>query len=185
MDQRALVLAARDGDHDAFAVLVGEALARLDAVARLILRDAELARDAVQEAMVKAWRDLPGLRDPQRWDAWIHRITVNSAIEAARRRRRHVVEVELLDHDGPTSGDEHGQVLDRQVLEEALAALEPEQRALVVLRYYVGMSVPQAAATLGIPLGTAKSRLHRSLTQMRSVVVDPDRAPAPPVGEQA
>lgn len=185
MDQRALVLAARDGDHEAFAVLVGDALARLDAVARLILRDADLARDAVQEAMVKAWRDLPGLRDPERWDAWIHRITVNASIEAARRRRRRVVEVELLDHDGPARGDEHAQVLDRQVLEAALSSLEPEQRALVVLRYYVGMSVPDAAATLGIPLGTAKSRLHRSLTQMRSVVVDPDRAQARPFGEQA
>ena len=88
MEQRALVLAERDGDHDAFALLAGQALARLDAVARLILRDSDLARDAVQEAMVKAWRDLPGLRDPERWDAWIHRITVNSSIEAARRRRR-------------------------------------------------------------------------------------------------
>lgn len=185
MDQRALVLAARDGDHDAFAVLAGMGLARLDAVARLILRDAELARDAVQEAMVRAWRDLPGLRDPERWDAWIHRITVNASIEAARRRRRRVVEVELLDQDGPTPSDEHAQVLDRQMLEAALAALQPEQRALVVLRYYVGMTMPDAAAALGIPLGTAKSRLHRSLNQMRSVVVDPERAPARAHREQA
>jgi RNA polymerase sigma-70 factor (ECF subfamily) len=185
VEQRALVLAARDGDHDAFALLASQALARLDAVARLILRDADLARDAVQEAMVKAWRDLPGLRDPERWDAWIHRITVNSAIEAARRRRRRVVEIELLDHDTRMTPDAQEQVLDRQVLEEALASLEPEQRALVVLRYYLGLSVPEAADTLGIPLGTAKSRLHRSLLQMRSVVVGPDRAMAPGPGGQA
>ena len=170
VDQRVLVEAARRGDHDAFAVLAERALARLDAIARLILRDAELARDAVQEAMVKAWRDLPGLRDPDRWDAWLHRITVNSAIEAARRRRRRVVEVELLPDTGPSAPDHASQVVDRRLLAEALATLEPEQRALVVLRYYVGMSVPDAAATLGIPLGTAKSRLHRSLTQLRFAV---------------
>lgn len=185
MEQRALVLAARDGDHDAFALLAGEALARLDAIARLILRDAELARDAVQEAMIRAWRDLPGLRDPERWDAWIHRITVNASIEAARRRRRRVVEVELLPNDGPPTPSPQTQVLDRQVLDEALASLEPEQRALVVLRYYAGMSMPQAASALGIPLGTAKSRLHRSLKHMRSLVVDPDRALARSSGEQA
>ena len=94
MDQRALVERA-GGDHDAFAALVGAALARLDAAARLILRDAELARDAVQEAMVRAWRDLPGLRDPDRFDAWLHRLTVHACIDAARHRRRRVIEVEL------------------------------------------------------------------------------------------
>ncbi len=184
MEQRALVLAARDGDHDAFAVLAREALARLDAVARLILRDSDLARDAVQEALVKAWRDVPGLRDPERWDAWIHRITVNSSIEAARRRRRRAVEIELLDIDARTTPDAQEQVLDRQVLEEALASLEPEQRALVVLRYYLGLSVPEAADALGIPLGTAKSRLQRALLHRRSVVVGPDRATAYGPGDQ-
>ena len=170
VNQRVLVEAARQGDHDAFAVLVEAALARLDAVARLILRDSELARDAVQEAMVKAWRDLPGLRDPDRWDAWLHRITVTTSIEAARRRRRQVVEVELLPDDARSEPDVSGQVADHELLEQALATLEPEQRALVVLRYYLGMSVPEAAAALDIPLGTAKSRLHRSLGHMRSVV---------------
>lgn len=95
MDQRWLVEQARRGDHDAFATLAGAAIARLDAAARLILRDPELARDAVQEAFVRAWRDLPGLRDPDRFDAWIHRLTVHACIDAARRRRRRPVEVEL------------------------------------------------------------------------------------------
>ena len=74
MDQRGIVERARRGDHDAFASLVDVHLARLDAAARLILRDPELARDAVQEALIRAWRDLPGLRDPDRFDAWLHRL---------------------------------------------------------------------------------------------------------------
>ena len=94
MDQRVLVERAGAGDHDAFAVLVRGIIARLDAAARLILRDPELARDAVQDALVHAWRDLPGLRDPDRFDAWIHRITVRSCLEILRRRRSRVIEVQ-------------------------------------------------------------------------------------------
>ncbi|HEY8636880.1 MAG TPA: sigma factor, partial [Candidatus Limnocylindrales bacterium] len=68
MDQRDLVERAKRGDHDAFALLAGAAVARLDAAARLILRDPELARDAVQEGFIRAWRNLPALRDPDRFD---------------------------------------------------------------------------------------------------------------------
>ena len=95
MEQLELVKRARGGDHDAFAVLAATALARLDAAARLIVRDTELARDAVQDAMLKAWRELPTLREPERFDAWLHRLTMRACIDAARRRRRHVVEVAL------------------------------------------------------------------------------------------
>jgi RNA polymerase sigma-70 factor (ECF subfamily) len=167
VDQRGLVELAGRGDHDAFAVLARGAIARLDAAARLILRDSELARDAVQEALMQAWRDLPGLRDPDRFDAWLHRLTVHSCIDAARHRRRRIVEVELTPLDGPTVSDSAALVADRDLLDRALAGLEPDARALVVMHYYLGMSVPEAADSLGIRLGTAKSRLSRSLALMR------------------
>jgi RNA polymerase sigma-70 factor (ECF subfamily) len=170
VDQRDLVERARRGDHDAFAALAGAAIARLDAAARLILRDRELARDAVQDAMMRAWRDLPGLRDPEKFDAWLHRLTVHACIDAARHRRRRPIEVELNVLDSPTVADISSQVIDRDLLDRGLRALEPEWRAIVVMHYYLGMPLPDAAAALGIPLGTAKSRLHRSLGVLRSTV---------------
>ena len=119
MDQRGLVERAMGGDHDSFAALARGSVARLDAVARLILRDADLARDAVQEALVRAWRDLPGLRDPSNFDAWLHRLTVNASIDAVRRRRRRVIEVELTPIHDPTIPDETIRVADRDQLARA------------------------------------------------------------------
>ena len=95
MDQRGLVEQARKGDHDASTALVDLILVRLDAVARLIVRDPEFAREAVQETYIGGWRDLPGLRDPDRFDAWLHRLIVNACLDQVRRRRRRVIEVEL------------------------------------------------------------------------------------------
>ena len=89
-------------------MLAGAAVARLDAAARLILRDGDLARDAVQDAMVRAWRDLPGLRDPDRFDAWLRKLTVNACIDVARRRRRRSIEVELTPILMPSIADDVG-----------------------------------------------------------------------------
>ena len=170
MDQRGLVERARGGDHDAFTILLDVRLARLDAAARLILRDPELARDAVQEACIRAWRDLPGLRDPDRLDAWLHRLVVNACLDLVRRRRRRVVEVELSPLDLPAARDAAGDLADRQLLDDALARLDPGHRAVVALHYLLGMPLPEVAASLRIPLGTAKSRLHYALAAMRTTV---------------
>ena len=171
VDQRGLVEQAQKGDHDAFTALVDLTLVRLDAVARLIVRDPELARDAVQDTYIRAWRDLPGLRDPDRFDAWLHRLIVNSCLDQVRRRRRRVIEVELTPIDMPAAIDVAGELADRDMLEEALARLDPGHRAVVVLHYFLGMPLPDVAAAVGIPLGTAKSRLHYALAAMRVAVL--------------
>ena len=176
VDQRELVVRAGRGDHDAFAVLVHGSVTRLDAIARLILRDTELARDAVQEAFIRAWRDVPRLRGPERFDAWLHRLTVNACMDASRVQRRRVREVELtplIRH--PRVGDGLAALADRDFLDRALRCLPPEQRALVVLRFHLDLTLPEAAETLGIPLGTAKSRLHRALDTLRSLTAAQDR----------
>jgi RNA polymerase sigma-70 factor (ECF subfamily) len=178
VDQRDLVVRARGGDHDAFTALVDLTVARLDSAARLILRDPELARDAVQESLIRAWRDLPGLRDPDRFDAWVHRLTVHSCLDLARRRRRRVIEVELEQTDVASPSDFSSGVADREQLDRALRGLDLAHRAVIVLHYYLGMPMPDVAAVMGIPLGTAQSRLHSALVAMRATVVRDPTAPA-------
>ncbi len=170
MDQRGLVERARRGDHDAFTQLARGSVTRLERAARLILRDPELARDAVQEALIRAWRDLPGLRDPGRFDAWLHRLTVNACFDLVRRRRRRVIEVEIDAIHEPTEGDHASVLADREVVDAAMRRLDERGRAIVVLHYYLGMPLTDVAATLGTPVGTVKSRLHRALGEMRASV---------------
>jgi RNA polymerase sigma-70 factor (ECF subfamily) len=172
VDQRGLVERARKGDHDAFSELARAAVVRLDQAARLILRDPELARDAVQDGLIRAWRDLPGLRDPDRFDAWLHRLTVNACLDLARRRRRRPIEVELSPIDHPSTGDASAVIGQRDLIENVLRSLDPGGRAIVVLHYYLGMPLTDVAATLSIPVGTVKSRLHRALGEMRVAIAD-------------
>jgi RNA polymerase sigma-70 factor (ECF subfamily) len=168
--QLELVERARRGDHDAFAALAGAVLGRMDGAARLILRDPEQAKDAVQEALVRAWRDLPTLRDPERFDAWLHRLLVRCCIDEARRLRRHRFDVELTPIHAPAIEGGVSLTDDRDQLERGFVRLPPEDRALIVLHHYLGLPMPEAAAALGIPLGTAKSRLHRALNDMRAAI---------------
>jgi RNA polymerase sigma-70 factor (ECF subfamily) len=174
--QLELVERARRGDHDAFAALAGAAIARLDAAARLILRDPDQAKDAVQETLVRAWRDLPTLRSPDRFDAWLHRLLYRACIDEARRLRRHRFDVELTPIDSPGTSDTASAAADRDQLERGFSRLEPEARALIVLHHYLDLPLPEVAIALGIPLGTAKSRLHRALGSMRAAL-DADTRP--------
>jgi RNA polymerase sigma factor (sigma-70 family) len=179
VDQHGLVERARRGDRYAFAELIRASGARLDATARLILRDPDLAQDAVQETLIRAWRSLPGLRDPATFDHWLHSLVAHACIDLIRKRRRRVIEVELAPiHDTPTM-DGASVIADRDQLDRVLARLEPEARAVVVLHFYLDMPLPRVAATLGIPIGTAKSRLHRSLGAMRSALAIEEVASAP------
>jgi RNA polymerase sigma-70 factor (ECF subfamily) len=168
VDQRELIDRAKRGDHVAFAELVDGSLRRLDAAARLILRDPDLAQDAVQDALIRAWRDLPGLREPDRFDAWLHRLTVNACLDLLRRRRRRPIEVELSPIDAMRMPDQTSAFDEHELLDAALQRLDPGHRAVVALHYLLGMPLPEVATSLGIPYGTAKSRLHYALAAMRT-----------------
>jgi len=185
VDQQGLVEQARRGDHDAFAELARAAVVRLDRAARLILRDPELARDAVQEGLIRAWRDLPSLRDPDRFDAWLHRLIVNACIDQTRRRRRRPIEVELTPIHAPATSDMSGALADRDQVDRVLRHLDEAGRAIVVLHYFVGLPLTEVANALGIPVGTVKSRLHRSLREMRgATATEPASTPSPVSGGQ-
>ncbi len=175
--RRELVEAAGRGDHEAFEILATSAADRLHAVARLILRDSALAEDAVQEALVNAWQQLPSLRDPDRFDAWLYRLVVNACADQGRQLRRRSQQVRLLSLDVPIS-DDTGDVADREQLERGFNRLKPDQRAVVVLHFYSGFSAAEIAPILGIPVGTARSRLHYATEAMRAALEADARPPA-------
>jgi RNA polymerase sigma-70 factor (ECF subfamily) len=167
--QTELVEQAQRGDREAFGVLASVAVDRLYGIARLILRDAELAQDATQEALVRAWRDLPTLRDVERFDAWLYRLIVRSCADAGRRRRRWRAEVTVL-HAEPAEQDRASELADRDELERGLRRLSDAQRSILVLNFYVGLTPSEMADALDIPIGTAKSRLHYALEALRAAL---------------
>jgi RNA polymerase sigma-70 factor, ECF subfamily len=175
--ERDLVLAASSGSNEAFGVLVARSADRCYALAYRILRDVELAQDAVQAALLGAWEGLPGLRDPDRFDVWLTRLVVNACYAEARRQRRWTTKLHLIPADHPALADTAVSVADRDELERAFRRLPPEQRAVVVLHHYRGLSLAEVATTLGIPAGTARSRLHHATRQLRAAV-DADARPA-------
>lgn len=167
---RTLVERARGGDHAAFAKLAEASTDRLYGVATLILRDSDRAQDAVQDALVSAWRDVRGLRDPDAWDAWIHRLVVRACYREADRHRRRRLLVNTFDPTPPTIGDGSTSLADRDEVERGFRRLTVEQRAIIVLHFHVGLSSAEAGDVLGIPEGTARSRLHRALHAMRAAL---------------
>jgi RNA polymerase sigma-70 factor, ECF subfamily len=164
-----LVAQARDGDRDAFDVLMTTHVDHLYRLARLILRDVDGAEDAVQETLVRCWRDLPGLREVERFDAWLNRLLLNAVTDEARRRRRSSAHVTLLRVE-PVQSDDTSAFADRDELAGVFGRLSLDHRKIVVLHHYLGLTVEEAATTIGIPIGTAKSRLHYATEALRAAL---------------
>lgn len=165
-----LVERAQRGDHHAFSILVAGSIDRLYAVAYRILREGDLARDATQQAFMEAWRDLPALRDPNRWEAWTYRLVVHACYARKRSERRYGAAIQQLAFDDVASPDAALSVADRDQLERIFRRLPPEQRAVVVLHHYVGLPLTEVAQVLGIPPGTARSRLHNATRRLRAAL---------------
>jgi len=174
---RALVDRAKQGDEDAFAALTSATGDRCMAIAYRILRDVDLAEDAVQTAFVAAWRELRALRDPERFEAWLHRLLVNACYAEARRRQRRTTSLFALTPDGAFAADEILSVNNRDQLERGFRRLPPEQRAVLVFHHYLGLTLPEVADRLGIPVGTAKSRLHYASAALRAALEADARLP--------
>jgi RNA polymerase sigma-70 factor (ECF subfamily) len=164
------------GDADAFDALVATTIGRLDGAARLILRDPVRAEDAVQEAYAKAWRDLPGLRDPDRFEAWLRRLVVHACYDELRRARRRPIQVHPDGLDDLLTSDGEEVLADRDALERAVRGLDIDLRTVVVLFYYLDLPVPEVAQAAGIAVGTAKSRLFRARAELRSALGEPAEA---------
>jgi RNA polymerase sigma-70 factor (ECF subfamily) len=168
-----LVERAQRGDHAAFDTLAASAYSRLYAVAARILRDPYAAEDAVQEALIRAWRDLRALRDPDRFDAWLNRLLVHACADQGRKARRRRAEVTALDIDHAEHADDVGSVGDRDELERAFLELSVEHRSVLVLVHYLGLPAVEVAQLLGVPTGTVASRLHYATRQMRAILKRP------------
>jgi RNA polymerase sigma-70 factor (ECF subfamily) len=165
-----LVERARRGDGEAFAAIAAASVDRCYALAYRILRDPERAQDAAQQSLLTAWRDLPRLRDPERFDAWLYRLVVHTCYVEARGERRRLARVRLLRDESETTSDFAPGVAAREELEQAFRVLSPEHRAVVVLHHYQGYALTEIASALGIPVGTARSRLHHAMKRLRAVL---------------
>ena len=184
--QRDLVERAIAGDHNAFSELARVSVGRLYVVARLILRDDGRAEDATQEALVAAWQRLAGLRDPDRFEAWLHRLLVHACYrEAGRVKRRRTFEVQVdplvMPEASPRTADPGFdpaiELAGRDELERGFRRLDLDQRAVLVMHYYLGFSLDEAAVALAVPPGTVRSRLHRAIATMRAALEADARTP--------
>lgn len=172
-----LVERAQRGDHEAFDDLATAAYHRLYAIARRILRDGYAAEDAVQDALIRAWRDLRSLRDRDRFDAWLHRLLVHACADHVRRTRRRPLEVTIDAIDRPDPQDDVRRIVDRDEIERAFLQLSVQHRAVLVMTHYEGLPAPEIASILGIPVGTVYSRIHHGTRQMRISLVGSSAMP--------
>jgi RNA polymerase sigma-70 factor (ECF subfamily) len=163
-----LVERARRGDEDAFASLAAASVDRCYALAYRILRDNYRAEDATQQALLGAWRDMSQLKDTGRFQAWLYRLVVNACYAESRRDRRWNGQIRLVATDRTTSPDPSIGIADRDELERGFRQLSTEQRAVLVLHHYAGFPLTEVAAMLDIPIGTARSRHHYAIRQLRA-----------------
>jgi RNA polymerase sigma-70 factor, ECF subfamily len=169
-----LVERARSGDRDAFEALALELYDQLYSISRRILRDGEAAEDAVQDALLRGWRDLRSLRDAERFEAWMHRLLIRACHDHVRSRRRFAAEVRDIQDDRSDPGDDYAGVEARDEIERAFLQMSFDHRAVLVLVHYVGLSAPEVALILGIPPGTVYSRLHYAVRHMREALAPAD-----------
>jgi RNA polymerase sigma-70 factor (ECF subfamily) len=170
-DYRGLVAAARGGDRDAFRRLVEPHHAAAIGTARIVTRSEADASDAVQEALLSAWRGLDQLRDPEAFRAWFRRHVVRAALKAAARRNRVVeLDIQIVAPEG-----ELERAVERRTLGRAFARLDPADRVLLTLHHFWGLSVAETAAHLGIPEGTVKSRVHYAMDRLRAAFAAEER----------
>ena len=169
-----LVERARNGDDVAFSALVDLDGDLAFAVAYRLLRDVERAQDAVQQAFILAWRELPRLRDAERFSPWLYRILVHACYEEMRRHRRWISRIRVLPDDelsGASAPDSVVSIADRDLLDRAFQRLTPAHRAVFVLHHHSGFSVAEVAEIVGVPVGTVKSRLHHATRSLRAAIV--------------
>ena len=176
--QRSLVALAQQGDEEAFDAIVRATGDRCVAIAYRILRDLHLAEDAVQAAYVAAWRDIRSLRDPDRFEAWLHRLLTRACYEEARRTRRFAANIRALPVETAVTTDDVLTVNDRDQLERAMARISIDQRAVLVYHHYLGLTLPEIAERLEVPVGTVKSRLHYASNAMRAALDADARHPS-------
>jgi RNA polymerase sigma factor (sigma-70 family) len=167
-----LVRRAQRGDRDAFADLMRSVGDGLYAVAFRILRDPDLAHDAFQEAAIATWRQLPNLREAARFEAWVHRILVHACYAESRKRTRWSTNIRVLRIDEDPATDREPAVVDRDERERGFAGLSIDHRSVFVLHHYVGLPLVEVAEMLGIPAGTARSRLHYATQALRAALTD-------------
>jgi RNA polymerase sigma-70 factor (ECF subfamily) len=174
---RETVERAQRGDRDAYESLARASAARLYLTAHRITRDTDRAEEAVQQALVTIWRELPSLRDPDRFEAWTYRLVVRFCLLDARRSRRTGVrEIQIAENE-PARTDAFADADVRDQLERALAALSADHRAVIVLHHYVGLPLTEIAEILGVPYGTVGSRMHHATRALRAGIDAADRSP--------
>jgi RNA polymerase sigma-70 factor (ECF subfamily) len=175
VDRRVVEL-AQAGDRDAYEALARASTSRLYLTAHRILHDTDKADDAVQQTLVAIWRELPSLRDPDRFEAWTYRLVVRFCLSESRRVRRSGVREIPLDDMLPARTDAYAETDLRDQLARALRELSVDHRTVVVLHHYAGMPVGEIADILGVPYGTVGSRLHHATRALRAAISAGERS---------